>query len=384
MVLFQPPIPPRYAELSPEALTDRIQQNRRTLGKRLVILGHHYQQDDVIQFADHTGDSLKLSQLAAEQRDAEFVVFCGVHFMAESADILTGPDVKVYLPDLSAGCSMADMAAYDQVEEAWDFLTASTDARIIPITYVNSAANIKAFCGLNGGACCTSSNAPKVLAWALSQGDKVLFLPDQHLGRNTAYAMGHALDDMVVYDPAEPDGGLTAEQVAGAKFVLWKGHCSVHQLFTEAQCHALRKSEPDRTILVHPECSWEVVQASDLAGSTEFIIKTVESAKPGSKWAIGTEVHLIDRLARTHSDQDIRSLSPIQCLCTTMYRISPQHLAWCLDGLVAGTPVNQISVPPAVREGALTALQRMLDNVSSEPVAVSRGSGQASDLALTD
>jgi len=369
-MLFQPPLPPQYARLSDDELVTRVEQHRRNLGKRLVILGHHYQQDDVIRFADFTGDSLKLSQIAAAQRDAEFVVFCGVHFMAESADILTDESVQVFLPDLSAGCSMADMAAYDQVEEAWEFLTAAARETIIPITYVNSAANIKAFCGLRDGACCTSSNASKVLTWALERGGKVLFLPDQHLGRNTAYALGFPLESMVVYDPAEPDGGLAPEQVAAARFILWKGHCSVHQLFTPAQCDALRRAEPDRSILVHPECSWEVVQRADLAGSTEFIIRTIAQAPPGSKWAIGTEVHLVGRLAKEHPDKDIRSLSPIQCLCTTMYRISPQHLLWCLDGLVAGRPVNRITVPPAVRAGALAALNRMLENVSATPEAV--------------
>lgn len=369
-MLFQPPLPPQYARLSDDDLVGRIEQHRRNLGKRLVILGHHYQQDDVIRFADFTGDSLKLSQIAAAQRDAEFVVFCGVHFMAESADILTDESVQVFLPDLSAGCSMADMAAYDQVEEAWEFLTAAAREKIIPITYVNSAANIKAFCGLRDGACCTSSNASKVLTWALERGGKVLFLPDQHLGRNTAYALGFPLESMVVYNPAEPDGGLAPEQVAAARFILWKGHCSVHQLFTPAQCDALRRAEPDRRILVHPECSWEVVQRADLAGSTEFIIRTIAQAPPGSKWAIGTEVHLVSRLASEHPDKDIRSLSPIQCLCTTMYRISPQHLLWCLDGLAAGRPVNRITVPPAVRAGALAALNRMLENVSATPEAV--------------
>jgi quinolinate synthase len=376
-MLFQPPLPPQYTSLSDAELVARIERHRAHFGKRLVVLGHHYQQDDVIRFADFTGDSLKLSQIAAAQLDAEFVVFCGVHFMAESADILTDDHVQVFLPDLSAGCSMADMAAYDQVEEAWDFLTAATPETIVPITYVNSAANIKAFCGLRGGACCTSSNAPKVLTWALAQGGhagtmgtKVLFLPDQHLGRNTAYAIGHPLEGMVVYDPAEVDGGLTAKQVRDARFILWKGHCSVHQLFTAAQCDTLRQNDPDRAILVHPECSWEVVQRADLAGSTEFIIRTIEQAPAGSKWAIGTEVHLVNRLANTHPDKDIRSLSPIQCLCTTMYRISPQHLHWCLDGLASGHPVNRIQVLPAVREGALLALERMLANVSATPVAV--------------
>lgn len=369
-MLYQPPLPYTYSELTDDQIAERITARKRELGSRLVILGHHYQQDDVYRFADFTGDSLKLSQIAAAQKDAEFVVFCGVHFMAETADVLTDDSVKVILPDLSAGCSMADMAVLDQVEEAWDFLTGSTKETIIPITYVNSAANIKAFCGEHGGACCTSSNAPLVLQWALDRGQKVLFLPDQHLGRNTAYAMGNPLDSMVVYDPAEPHGDLTAKQAAKARFILWKGHCSVHQLFTAAQCDALKKNEPDRTILVHPECNWEVCQRADLVGSTEFIIKAVEEAPPGSKWAIGTEVHLIDRLAGTQTDKDVRSLATIQCLCTTMYRISPTHLLWTLDQLASGNTVNQIKVPSDVRRWSVVALERMLQNVSNEPVAI--------------
>ncbi len=309
--------------------------------------------------------------MEAARTDKDVIVFCGVHFMAESADILTDDHVQVLLPDLSAGCSMADMAALDQLEDAWDFLTSATPAKIIPITYVNSAADIKAFCGAHDGACCTSSNAAQVLAWALEQGDKVLFLPDQHLGRNTAYAMGHPLESMLVYDPALMDGGLTNARVQSARFILWKGHCSVHQLFTAAQCDAIRANDPDRTIIVHPECSWEVVQKADLAGSTEFIIKTVTQAPAGSKWAIGTEVHLVNRLAASLADKDVRSLATIQCLCTTMYRISPQHLLWCLDELAAGRVVNQISVPPEVKHQATIALQRMLDHVSPTPVAVS-------------
>jgi quinolinate synthase len=369
-MLYQLPIPALYKSLANEDYAQRIVRHKKNFGRRLVILGHHYQQDEVIRFADFTGDSLKLSQLAAGQRDAEFVIFCGVHFMAESADILTADAVKVILPDLSAGCSMADMAAIEQLEEAWDFLTAATEARIVPITYVNSAANVKAFCGTHGGACCTSSNAGKVLTWALQQGEKVIFLPDQHLGRNTAYSLGYPLDSMVVYDPREPDGGLTAEQVRNARFILWKGHCSVHQLFTAAQCAGWRRNDPDRKILVHPECAWEVVQKADLAGSTEYIIKTIHEAPSGSKWAVGTEIHLIERLARSYPDKDVRSLAPIQCLCTTMYRISPGHLLWVLDELAAGRVVNQIKVPPAVRAGALLALERMLAHVNAVPVAV--------------
>ncbi len=392
MILFQPPLPPRYADLSAEEMSERIRAHKASFGKRVVILGHHYQQDEVIEFADFTGDSLKLSQIAARQEGCEFVVFCGVHFMAESADILTDDAVKLILPDLSAGCSMADMAAIDDLEDAWEFLTEHTDARIIPITYVNSAATIKAFCGEHGGACCTSSNARLILEWALdtpraasrhgsrgeraspaarqgSEGQKVIFLPDQHLGRNTAYALGHALDSMALYDPRKPNGGLTPEQVDDATFFLWKGHCSVHGLFTAAQCDEIRRLDPAYKILVHPECPWEVVQKADLSGSTEYIIKTVREAPPGSKWAIGTEIHLVNRLVTTYPDKAVRSLAGIQCLCTTMYRIDLKHLCWCLDELAAGRIVNQIRVPPETRRWAVVALERMLENVSAQPVS---------------
>ncbi|MFQ5489626.1 MAG: quinolinate synthase NadA [Phycisphaerae bacterium] len=368
-MLFQPPIPAKYRTLSLDRIAEEVGLHKRRFGDRLVILGHHYQQDDVIGFADFRGDSLKLSQVAAEQGGAEFVVFCGVHFMAESADILTDESVAVILPDLSAGCSMADMAEHDQVTEAWDFLTGATDATIVPITYVNSTAAIKAFCGEHGGACCTSSNARMVLEWAFERGEKVVFLPDQHLGRNTAHALGVDLDEMAVYDPAEPDGGLSAEQVRAARVLLWKGHCSVHQLFTAGQCDAIRANDPQTTILVHPECRFEVVQKADLAGSTEYIINQVRDSAPGSKWAIGTEQHLVNRLAQTYPDRQIRSLAGIQCLCTTMYRISPGHLLWSLDELAAGRVTNRIEVPAEVRRSALTALDRMLENVSAVPVA---------------
>ncbi len=368
-MLFQPPLPCQYDELSPQAILDRIRERKVQLGSRLVILGHHYQKDDVIQFADFTGDSLKLSQIAAQQSQAEFVVFCGVHFMAESADILTDESVKVILPDLSAGCSMADMAHIDQLEDAWDVLTATTNGTLIPITYVNSAANIKAFCGQHGGACCTSSNARQILAWALEQGDKVIFLPDQHLGRNTAFAMGFPLESMVLYDPAKPSGGLNSQQIANARFFLWKGHCSVHGLFTPANCDELRRVDPDIRILVHPECTWEVVQKADDVGSTEYIIQTVRNSPPGSKWAIGTEIHLITRLAQQHADKSIRSLAGIQCLCTTMYRIDPKHLLYALDSLASDQPVNRIRVEPDVRRWALVALDRMLSHAAAGPVA---------------
>lgn len=369
-MLFQPPLSPNYSRLTEEELCRAITERKRVLGRRLVILGHHYQQHEVIQFADFTGDSLKLSQIGAQQKEAEFIVFCGVHFMAESADILTDDSVKVILPDLSAGCSMADMADIDQLEEAWEFIVEQCGASLVPITYVNSSAGIKAFCGGHGGACCTSSNARAVLEWAFRQGEKVIFLPDQHLGRNTAYAMGIPLDDMVVYDPRRSRGGLRADQVESSRVILWKGHCSVHGLFTAQQCDEIRKADPGFKILVHPECPWEVVQKADLAGSTEFIIKTVRESPAGSKWAVGTEIHLVDRLARQFPDKAVRSLAGIQCLCTTMYRIDLKHLLWVLDELVEGRVVNQIKVDPETRRLALFALERMLANVAPQPVAI--------------
>jgi quinolinate synthase len=374
-MLFQPPLPPKYSALSEDAMAQAIAAHKRAFGSRLIILGHHYQQDEVIRFADFTGDSLKLSQIGAKQRDAEFIVFCGVHFMAESADILTSDRVKVILPDLSAGCSMADMAELEQLEDAWDFIVEECGADLVPITYVNSAASIKAFCGGHGGACCTSSNASKVLEWGFQRGEKVIFLPDQHLGRNTAYAMGIPLDEMVVYDPRRPNGGLTRDQVHDARVILWKGHCSVHGLFTAEQCDEIRRTDPKCQILVHPECPWEVVQKADLAGSTEFIIKTVRESPPGAKWAIGTEVHLVNRLAMQHPDKSVRSLAGIQCLCTTMYRIDLKHLLWSLDELSAGRVVNQIRVDPETRNLAVLALNRMLENVSAQPVAIKGVSG---------
>jgi len=369
-MVFQPPLPESYRSMSEADMADAITRHKARFGSALVMLGHHYQQDNVVRFADFTGDSLKLSLLAAEQHDARYVIFCGVHFMAESADILTDDRVKVILPDLSAGCSMADMADIDQLEEAWDFLVDACGAAVVPITYVNSAASIKAFCGEHGGACCTSSNAGKVLEWAFTQGDKVIFLPDQHLGRNTAYAMNIPLDEMVVYDPHQRNGGLTTTQASEARVILWKGHCSVHALFTPAQCDEIRRLDPEYRILVHPECSWEVVQKSDLAGSTEFIIKTIREASPGSKWAVGTEIHLVSRLADLHPDRAVRSLAGIQCLCTTMYRIDLKHMLWVLDELVAGRVVNQIQVDPETKRLAVVALERMLANVSAQPVAI--------------
>lgn len=355
-----------------------IREHKRRFGRRLVILGHHYQQDEVIQFADFTGDSLKLSQIAADQKDAEFVVFCGVHFMAESADILTADRVKVILPDLSAGCSMADMAAIEQLEECWQDLVEMTEEVVVPITYVNSAASIKAFCGGHGGACCTSSNARKVLEWALDGATpetgsprKVLFLPDQHLGRNTAYAMGWPLEAMVMWDPARPHGGLTPQQVRDATIILWKGHCSVHALFKPEQVDTIRRLDPAFKVLVHPECEWAVVQKADLVGSTEFIIRTIEEAPAGSKWAVGTEIHLVHRLAdRFNGVKTVRLLSGVQCLCTTMYRIDLKHLLWCLDELAAGRVANQIRVDPETRTLAKIALDRMLALKTAQPVGI--------------
>ena len=370
VMLFQPPLPPKYASLTDDEMALAIADRKRQLGPRLVILGHHYQQDDVFRFADFTGDSLKLAQIGAQKEGVEFIVFCGVHFMAESADILTDDDVTVILPDLGAGCSMADMADVDQLEEAWEFIVDKCGASVIPITYVNSAASIKAFCGGHGGACCTSSNAGKILEWAFKQGDKIIFLPDQHLGRNTAYAMGIPLEKMVVYDPNIINGGLTAARVHDAKVLLWKGHCSVHALFTPAQCDDIRRADPSTKILVHPECTWEVVQNADLAGSTEFIIKTVREAPSGSKWAIGTEIHLVSRLTDQYPEKSVRSLAGIQCLCTTMYRVDPRHLLWVLDELVEDRVVNAIRVNGETRRLALLALERMLANVPRQPVAV--------------
>ena len=367
--LSQPPLPPGYDDMSVAQMSDRIRAHKKYFGRRLVILGHHYQQDDVIQFADFTGDSLKLSQLAAQQAGAEFVVFCGVHFMAESADILTDDRVAIILPDLTAGCSMADMAELLDVEEAWRQLAAATSDKIIPITYVNSSADIKAFCGRQGGACCTSSNARRVLEWALAQGDKVLFMPDQHLGRNTAYAMGHPLETMALYDPHAVDGGLSPQQIRDARFILWKGYCSVHMMFTPEQCDDVRRTDPACKIIVHPECDWPVVQKADLAGSTEYIVKVINEAPEGSRWAVGTEINLVNRLAKQFAGRKlVRSLAGAQCLCSTMYRIDPKHLTWCLDELAAGRVVNRIRVENATRRDARVALQRMLDNVFAAPV----------------
>ncbi len=347
-------------------LVERARAAKAALGDRLFVLGHHYQRDEVIQFADVTGDSFKLARDAAARPEAEFIVFCGVHFMAESADILTAPHQAVILPDLAAGCSMADMAALPQVEDAWDALTdAGVADLVVPVTYMNSSADIKAFCGRNGGLVCTSSNADVALEWAFDQRGpetKVLFFPDQHLGRNTAVLkLGYSLDDCVVWDPHRVGGGLTVEQLQAAKVILWKGHCSVHGRFSEEVVDKLRATVPDIKILVHPECTHEVVLKADLVGSTEFIIKTIEAAPAGSKWAIGTELNLVKRLADAHPDKDIAFLEKNVCYCSTMNRIDLPHFVWALESLVDGVVVNRIEVDPETETHALVALQRMLD-----------------------
>ncbi|MFC7494794.1 MULTISPECIES: quinolinate synthase NadA [unclassified Nocardioides] len=345
-------------------LVARARAAKDALGDKVFVLGHHYQRDEVIQFADVTGDSFKLARDAAARPDAEYIVFCGVHFMAESADILTGPGQQVVLPDLAAGCSMADMARLTQVEMAWEAMTAAGIAdSVVPVTYMNSSADIKAFCGRNGGVVCTSSNAEVALGWAFEQKPdaKVLFLPDQHLGRNTAVLqMGYTLDDCVVWDPHRPHGGLTDEQLRDARMILWKGHCSVHGRFSPDVVDDLRAEIPGINILVHPECRHEVVLKADLVGSTEFIIKTIEAAPAGSSWAIGTELNLVKRLAAAHPDKRIVFLDKTVCYCSTMNRIDLPHLVWALESLVAGTVVNRIEVDPETEKWALVALERML------------------------
>ena len=348
---------------SDPGLVERARAAKAALGDRLFVLGHHYQRDEVIQFADVTGDSFKLAREAAARPDAPYIVFCGVHFMAESADILTSGEQQVILPDLAAGCSMADMARLQQVEDAWDVLVDAGGADVtVPVTYMNSSADIKAFCGRNGGAVCTSSNARRALTWAFEQGEKVLFLPDQHLGRNTAVLeMGIALDDCVVFDPHRPGGGLTAEQLRAAKMILWRGHCSVHGRFSAECVDDVRERIPGVQVLVHPECKHEVVTKADHVGSTEVIIKTIDEAPPGSAWAIGTELNLVRRLATQHPDKTVVFLDKTVCFCSTMNRIDLPHLVWSLENLVEGRVVNRIEVDADTEHWAKVALQRMLD-----------------------
>ncbi len=348
-------------------LVERARAAKAALGAKLFVLGHHYQRDEVIQFADVTGDSFKLARDAAARPEADYIVFCGVHFMAESADILTGDNQRVLLPDLAAGCSMADMARDFQVEDCWDVLTdAGIAEQTVPVTYMNSSAAIKAFTGERGGLVCTSSNAQRALRWAFEQGGdpgktKVLFLPDQHLGRNTAVReLGLSLDDCVVYNPLKPNGGLTVEELRRAKMILWRGHCSVHGRFTAQQVAAVRERVPGVQVLVHPECTYEVVSAADLVGSTEYIIRTIEAAPAGSAWAIGTELNLVRRLADKHPDKTITFLESTVCYCATMNRIDLPHLVHCLEALVRGEVLNQITVPETVARNARLALDRML------------------------
>jgi quinolinate synthase len=353
-----------YTSASQSELAERIGKAKTQLAKDVLILGHHYQRDEVLRWADVTGDSFGLSRIAAS-RDAGQIVFCGVHFMAESADILTSDSQRIFLPDLNAGCSMADMADIDSVNDAWDELSTVTNtARVMPITYMNSSAAIKAFVGEAGGPVCTSSNAPAVLRWGLDgpfpRADKVLFVPDQHLGRNTGYQLGYSADDMVVWDPRFPLGGNTPDAIQSATLILWRGHCSVHQRFTKAHIEAFRTSYPTGIVLVHPECSHEVVSSADMVGSTDYIIKAVDSASPGSTIGIGTEIHLVSRLAKQNPDKEIVSLDPVICPCSTMSRIDPPHLCWILESLVSNNSPNQITVPDQVADSARIALERML------------------------
>jgi quinolinate synthase len=382
--MYQAPLQKEYADLSPEEADARIVAAKQKLGSRLVILGHHYQRDEIIKHADYRGDSYKLAKDANLHPETEFIVFCGVHFMAESADILTPDSQIVILPNLAAGCSMADMANLFQVRKCWAelekvWLESSSmlvsagigkaftpglpdkEIKVVPVTYINSAANLKAFVGEHGGTVCTSTNAPTAVKWALEQGDKVLFFPDQHLGRNTGVKLGYDPDaDMVVWDPYKPLGGNSPEALLSAKFILWKGHCSVHKRFTVDQIAQARREYPGINVIVHPECELEVVEASDFNGSTEFIIKTVQASPVGSKWAIGTEINLVNRLANENPDKTIFCLDPQICPCSTMYRIHPSFLCWVLENLAEGRVVNQVKVPDNVAHWAKVALTRML------------------------
>ena len=360
-VSWQQEIPRSYLGLPTEELDRRIREARAALGSRLVVLGHHYQRDEVIRYADHTGDSFKLARHAAAQEGIEYVLFCGVHFMAESADILTPPGVAVILPNMAAGCSMADMADPADVFAAWDEMTAALPGeRVIPVTYMNSAASLKAFVGRREGIVCTSSNAPRTFEYAFARGDKVLFFPDQHLGRNTGFDMGIPLDEMVVWDWRKPLGGNDPEALARARVILWKGHCSTHQRFSVEQIERARAERPGVNVIVHPECSREVVAAADASGSTERIIQALADAPAGSVWGVGTEINLVNRLAAEHPDKTVFCLDPVVCPCSTMYRIHPAYLAWTLEELVAGRVVNRVAVDAETREWSLAALERML------------------------
>lgn len=364
MLRLQTPLEERYTAASPEELADRIAAAKATLGDRLFILGHHYQRDEVIRWADARGDSFKLAKLAAAKPEADFIVFCGVHFMAEAADILTGDHQQVILPDLNAGCSMADMAELWAVTEAWESLEDVVDIdRVVPITYMNSSAALKAFVGRNGGAVCTSSNARAILKWAFERGDQVLFFPDQHLGRNTGFQMGYDESHMAVWNPRKDLGGLSEAQCKDAKFLLWKGHCSVHQRFSVEQVTDFRAKYPEGIVVVHPECSHEVCELADQVGSTEYILRAVADAPAGSVIGVGTEIHMVNRLANETPDKTVMSLDPLVCPCSTMFRIDGPHLCWVLEELVEGRVPNRIEVDPEVAEWAKVALDRMLEIV---------------------
>ncbi|WP_096201440.1 quinolinate synthase NadA [Bacillus sp. FJAT-45350] len=355
-------LPDKYKNMSVEEMENRVREIKEKFGTKLYIPGHHYQRDEVIQFADDTGDSLQLAQKAAANKDADFIVFCGVHFMAETADVLTTKNQKVVLPDMRAGCSMADMADIEQTERAWVPLQELFGDTILPLTYVNSTAAIKAFCGRNGGATVTSSNAKKMLEWAFTQKERILFLPDQHLGRNTAYDLGIPLDEMAIWNPdtneLEYDGEKDVQEI---KVILWKGHCSVHEKFTVENIKDLRENDPEMKIIVHPECSHEVVQLSDDAGSTHYIIETLKAAPAGSKWAVGTEMNLVKRLGDIHKDKTVISLNPNMCPCLTMNRIDLPHLLWSLESIEQGTIQNQIIVEEDIAKDSVLALERMLE-----------------------
>ncbi|MEP1151014.1 MAG: quinolinate synthase NadA [Balneola sp.] len=353
-------LPKRYSELSVEEMEARVREIKSNFGEKLFIPGHHYQKDEVIQFADARGDSLKLAQICATMDEAEYIAFCGVHFMAETADMLTRPDQKVILPDLRAGCSMADMADIDQTERGWKQMQEIWGDTILPLTYVNSTAAIKGFVGKNDGACVTSGNAKKMLEWAFTQKERILFLPDQHLGRNTAVELGIKLEEMAVYAPLTNTFEYEGDY-ENVKVILWKGHCSVHEKFNIQHIQNLRKQEPEMNIIVHPECTYDVVQASDYAGSTNYIITKINEAPAGSKWAIGTEMNLVNRIKDEHPDKTIVSLNPFMCPCLTMNRIDLPHLLWSLEKLEAGEVVNQITVPEDVSKYAVLSLERMLE-----------------------
>ena len=355
-------IPVKYLHLTAEELDSRIYQTREKLGDRVLILGHHYQREEVIKYADFQGDSYLLSKQAATQLEADYIIFCGVHFMAETARILCSPHQRVILPNITAGCSMADMAPTEDVLDAWDDLEELVgNDGVVPITYMNSTAEIKALCGRNGGIVCTSSNATRAFEWAFKQGGRVLFLPDQHLGRNTAVKLGVDPAEMLVWSPFKPLGGHTPEAIRAARVVLWQGHCSVHTRFTTRQIQAARQRYPDIKVVVHPECTMETVQAADMHGSTEFIRKVINESAPGSQWAVGTEISLVNRLAKNNPDKTIFCLDPIVCPCSTMYRIHPAYLSWVLDALVAGEVVNEIRVEKETMKFAYKALERMLE-----------------------